>query len=311
MRLLCNAYLQTLVRKVNCSSTAVGNHSHFHRSVLGPGVQGIQFRNDGFNPTVLKICAWSGVIFCFMWLIGAGPVTGWVYLPPPSAADLAEKTVGDYASHLLAIRIGCTITIFSTMFYTAWGMAVSFLSKKVEGDYPILFYIQLVSLAVAVVVILYISYFWAAASFRAGDTLPQVTQALNDMGWLGVLYTGAPFAIYMVALATVTLTDKSEKPVYPRWSAYLNLFVAFFMFEAAGILFFKTGPFSQNGVFVFYIPMFVFFSWILVFSWLALRAISAEVAARASASDRDPVNESTSVTPVAGQARQRKLAASR
>lgn len=235
---------------------------------------------DGFNPRVFKLCAWSGVIFCLMWLGGAGPATGWVYLPPPSAADLATKTVADYAGHTLNIRIGVTIAIFSIMFYTFWGMAVSFLPKKVEGEYPILFYIQVVSLAICNAVILYIAYFWAAASFRAGDTLPEVTQALNDMGWLGVLYTGAPFAAYMIALAIVTLMDKAERPVYPRWSAYFNLFVAFFMFEAAGILFFKTGPFSQNGLFVFYIPMAVFFGWILVFSYLALKAVDAEVEAR-------------------------------
>jgi hypothetical protein len=156
----------------------------------------------------------------------------------------------------------------------------------VEGEYPLLFYVQVVSLAVCDVVIMYIAYFWAAASFRAGDTLPQVTQALNDMGWLGVLYTGAPFASYQVALAIVTLNDKSAQPVYPRWSAYLNFFVAFFMFEAAGILFFKTGPFSQNGLFVFYIPMAVFFIWIIVFSVLAAKAVDAEVEARAAVKDR-------------------------
>lgn len=241
---------------------------------------------DGFNPRVFKWCAWSGVIFCLMWLGGAGPITGWVYLPPPSAADLAAKTVGDYTSHLVWIRLGVTVAIFSIICYTTWGMVVSFLAKKVEGEYPLLFYIQVVSLAVCDVVIMYIAYFWATASFRAGDTLPEITQALNDMGWLGVLYTGAPFAAYQIALAVVTLNDKSERPVYPRWSAYFNFFVAFFMFEAAGILFFKTGPFSQNGLFVFYIPMVVFFIWIIVFTVLAAKAVDAEVEARATVRGR-------------------------
>lgn len=238
--------------------------------------------SDGFHPSVLKFCAWSGLIFCLMWLTGAGPVTGWVYLPPPSAADAAAKTVADYADHLMWMRIGCTMMIFSSMFYTTWGMVVSVLTRKIEGEYPILFFVQTVSLAVCVVVVMYIGYFWAAATFRAGETAPEITQALNDIGWLGVLYTGAPFAVYQIALATVTLLDKSERPVYPRWSAYVNLFVSFFMCEAAGILFFKSGPFSQNGLFVFYVPMIVFFIWIIVFSFLALKAINTEVASRAA-----------------------------
>jgi hypothetical protein len=48
------------------------------------------------------------------------------------------------------------------------------------------------------------------------------------------------------------------------------------MCEASLLLFFKTGPFSQNGVLVFYIPMIVFFTWIVVFTVLTIRAINAE-----------------------------------
>ena len=237
---------------------------------------------DGFNPRVFKICAWCGVIFCCMWLGGAGPLTGWLYLPPPSAADTAATTLADYTSrNLMLMRIGITIANFSCIFYLAWGMAVSMLVRKVEGEYPLLFYIQVVSLACCVVVILYIAYFWGAAMWRPGETAPDVTQALNDLGWLGVLYTGAPFASYQIALAGSILCDKSEQPVFPRWSAYFNLFVAFFMFEAAGILLFKTGPFSQNGLFVFYVPMISYFVWILVYSALTMRAINAKEAAQA------------------------------
>jgi hypothetical protein len=239
--------------------------------------------NDGFNPRILKICSWCGVIFFLMWLGGAGPLSGWLYLPPPSAADTAATTLADYTSrNLMLMRIGITIANFSCVFYLAWGMVVTLLVKKVEGDYPILFYIQVVSLAACVVVILYIAYFWGAAMWRPGETSPDVTQVLNDLGWLGVLYTGAPFASYQIALAIVTLMDKSERPVYPRWSAYVNLFVSFFMFEAAGILLFKTGPFSQNGLFVFYVPMSAFFLWILLFSYLAHKAVNTEVTKRAT-----------------------------
>jgi hypothetical protein len=51
------------------------------------------------------------------------------------------------------------------------------------------------------------------------------------------------------------------------------------MCEACLLLFFKTGPFSQNGVLVFYIPMIAFFVWIVAFSVLTVRAINAEAEA--------------------------------
>ena len=253
--------------------------------------------SDGFNPKVYKFCAWCGVIFCAMWIGGAGPMSGWLFLPPPSAADTAATTLADYSSrNLMLMRIGITISNFACVFYLVWGMAITMLVKKVEGEHPLLFYIQVVSLAACVVVILYIAYFWGAAMWRPGETTADVTQALNDLGWLGVLYTGAPFASYQIALATVILSDKSAEPVFPRWSAFFNLFVAVFMFEAAGILMFKTGPFSQDGLFVFYIPMISYFVWILVFSWLGLRAINAEVAKReALAGKSSPAKASSGV----------------
>lgn len=241
---------------------------------------------DGFNPRALKMLAWTGPLFTLMWLCAAGPTTGWMYLPPPSAADTAAQTLADYEQNILLVRLGCILMISSSIFYTTWGMLVSILTRKVEGAYPVFFYIQVVSLAACVVVVLLIGYFWGAASWRAGETSPEVTQALNDIGWLGVLFTGAPFALYQWALAAVIFLDDSERPVYPRWSAYMNLFVSFFMIEAGLLLFFKTGPFSQNGLFAFYLPMCAFFVWICTFSYLPLRAINAEVAARAGARNR-------------------------
>lgn len=245
--------------------------------------------DDGFNPRVLKFLAWTGPLFTLMWLTGAGPTTGWIYLPPPSAADTAAQTLSDYTQNVFLIRLGCIIMITSSIFYTSWGMLVSILTRKIEKDYPIFFYIQVISLAACVVVVMLIGYFWGAASWRAGETLPELTQALNDIGWLGVLFTGAPFAAYQIALACAIFLDQSERPVYPRWSAFMNLFVSFFMIEAGLLLFVKTGPFSQNGVFVFYTPMVVFFVWILTFSYLPIKAINAEAAARAALRGRHPV----------------------
>jgi hypothetical protein len=239
--------------------------------------------DDGFRPGILKFCAYSGFVFVVLWPLAAGVIADGQFILPPSAATPSSDVVASYTDHITRIQIAATLLIFSSMFYTTWGMAVTMMTRKKEGDWPILFYIQLISLACCVVVVFLIGYFWAAASWRAGETDDKVTQAFNDIGWLGVLYTGAPFAVYMLALAAGTLADKSDTPVYPRWSAYLNIFVSIFMFEAAGILFFKTGPFSQNGVAVFYIPMIVFFCWIVVFAYLAVRAVNNEIAARSPA----------------------------
>jgi hypothetical protein len=230
--------------------------------------------SDRSSSGVLKVCAWLGPAFTAMWLIGAGPLSHWTYILPPSAANTAAQTLSSYLEHTVAIRIGCVFMIFACVLYTFWGMAVSMLARRLEGDRPILFYVQVISLAACVVVVMFIGFFWGVAAFRPGETSPEVTQALNDLGWFGVLFTGAPFAAYQIALAAATL--RSDETVFPRWSAYLNLFVSVFMIEASLIIFFKTGPLSQNGLFVFYLPMIIFFAWICAMSYLSLKAVKAE-----------------------------------
>lgn len=239
------------------------------------------------NPGVLKFCAWTGPLFTLMWLVGAAPLAQFI-TPPVSAANSALETVADYKDNLTAIRIGCVFMIFSSMIYCCFGMAITLYTRQAEGHRPILFYIQVVSLACCEVVVMLIGFFWGAASWRVGQTDPSVTQALNDLGWLGVLFTGAPFLAYMVALAASIFLDKSERPAFPRWVAYFNLFVSFFMWEASLLLFFKHGAFSQNGLMVFYAPMIIFFVWILVMSTLTLKAIKREEAELA-AGDRELV----------------------
>jgi len=227
------------------------------------------------HPKVLKVCAWTGPLFTLVWLIGAGPLAMFI-LPPVSAANTAAETVADYTDNLTAIRVGCVLMIFSSMIYCAFGMAISLYTRQAEGHRPVLFYIQVVSLACCEVVVMLIGFFWGAAAWRPGATDPAVTQALNDLGWLGVLFTGAPFLAYMVALAAAILLDEARRPAFPRWVAYFNLFVSFWMFEACFLLFFKEGAFSQNGLMVFYVPMIVFFTWILVMSTMTIKAINRE-----------------------------------
>jgi hypothetical protein len=233
-------------------------------------------RTDGFHPIVLKVCAYTGFAFAFFWPFAATVVSGFQYILPPSAADSAPRVVSEYLANTTGIRFATVIFIFSSILYTTWSMSIVQMVRRRERQWPILFNIMVVSVACEVVVVMFIGFFFGAASWRPGETAPEVTQALNDLGWLGVLFTGAPFALFQICLAVTTLLDKSVRPVFPRWSAYYNLFASFFMCEASLLLFFKTGPFSQNGILVFYVPMIVFFVWIVMFSVLTLRAINAE-----------------------------------
>ncbi len=239
---------------------------------------------DGFDPRVIRFCAWTGFAFAFFWPFAAFAVAHGQYILPPSAADSAAKVVSDYQAHLTGIRIATVIFIFSSVLYTTWSMAIIQMVRRREKEWPILYNIMVVAVACEVVVVMFIGFFFGAAAWRPGETSPEVTQAFNDLGWLGVLFTGAPFLLFQLVLAATTFLAGKEA-TYPRWSAYFNLFTSVFMFEACLLLFFKTGPMSQDGVFVFYVPMIVFFAWIIAFSVLTLKAVDREVARRAATAE--------------------------
>jgi hypothetical protein len=250
-----------------------------------------------FHPNILKACVWTGPLFAALWLIGAGPLAFFI-LPPVSAGDTAAETVANYTDDLTAVRIGCVFMIMSSLFYCVWAVVVTLYTRENEGHRPALFWIQMLSLACCEVVVLMIGFFWGVAAFRAGDVSPEVTQALNDLGWFGVLFTGAPFAAYMAALAVSIFLDRSERPAFPRWVAYYNLFVMTWMFEAAGLIFFKHGAFSQNGLMVFYVPMVMFFVWILIMSTMTIKAVNREQEELAADERKAPTETPEARTPV-------------
>lgn len=247
--------------------------------------------SDGFDPRVIKFCAKTGFAFAFFWPFAAIVVAQGQYILPPSAADSAAQVVADYQANLTGIRIATVIFIFSSILYTTWSMAIIQMVRRREREWPLLFNIMVVAVACEVVVVMFIGFFFGAAAWRPGETGADVTQALNDLGWLGVLFTGAPFALFQLALAATTFLDRSGLSPFPRWSAYFNLFTSVFMVEACLLLFFKTGPLSQDGVFVFYMPMVIFFAWIMVFSVLTLKAVDGEVEHRARQGERSVRDE--------------------
>jgi hypothetical protein len=66
-----------------------------------------------------------------------------------------------------------------------------------------------------------------------------------------------------IAIAVAVFSDRSRVLVFPRWVAYLNLWVVLLFIPTGVITFFKTGPFTYGGVLGFYIPLAVFAVWLV------------------------------------------------
>lgn len=226
-----------------------------------------------FDSKVARLCIWCGPGYVGLWLVGfylAG------MLPPISAADTAQQTSDFYLNNLSGARLGSFIMIVTGTLFLPWGIVLAGLLRRAEKGVPLLFYIQIASVAFCACDIMFIGNFFGMAAYRTGEAGPEIIQTWNDVAWFGVLYTWPPFSIWCIAIAMAILNDKSEKPCFPRWVAYLNYWAALLYVPAGGMLFFKEGPFSQSGVITFWVPMVTYFTWISTMSYQMFRSLNAQ-----------------------------------
>jgi hypothetical protein len=133
---------------------------------------------------------------------------------------------------------------------------------------------MLFGLLVTVVLMIPMLLFLGAAF--APEQAPELTRLVDDLSYLMLILPWPPIVGQLVALAVCTFTDRGAWPIFPRWSAYYQLWVAVFLMPASLIEFFHGGPFSWDGLFGFWIPAAVFGAWYPVMTWLVLRAIDRE-----------------------------------
>ncbi|TAM69787.1 hypothetical protein [Mycobacterium sp.] len=226
------------------------------------------------NRRAQLICVWSGPLLTVLFIIGA--VLLGRFIPPLIApSDSAQMVAAKVADHGTRIRLGALITIISMSLVAPWGVTVAAQTRRKEGNYPILTYVQLMCVAVGTTVVVLMSMFWAIVTFRPDTYSPEFMQFANDIAYFLFLFTWPPFSVWVLAVALAVLLDDSGAPVYPRWVAYLSLWV-FILFMPAGMMaFFKHGVFAWNGVMALYIPVGIFFVWLAVMTVYTIKNINA------------------------------------
>ncbi|HEY1967736.1 MAG TPA: hypothetical protein VGH89_07295 [Pseudonocardia sp.] len=230
------------------------------------------------NPRTLRWCAWSGPVLIVVFSAGLIPLAR--FFPPPSPTSGSQQIAQMYAEHATPIRIGCLVMVIGLVFLVPWGAGIAMATRRAEAGLPILGHTQVASVAMSTALIVLIPTTWALAAFRPGEIAPDVTRTVNDFGWFLLLFAWPPFSIWNVAIALAIFADKSERPLFPRWSGYLCLWDAVLLAPGGLMAFFKTGPFAWNGIMAFYVPLSVFFVWMIGMTVVLLR-ISRTVEERA------------------------------
>jgi len=212
------------------------------------------------------ICIWSGAA-AFVVFLATPFFDG--FLTPMSPTLDASDVVAFYQAHLVGIRIGSILLLCSPGLFIAFSAAITADMNRMTGISSALPLLQVLFSLFTVGPFVVVAMCWTAASFRL-ERAPEITQALNDLGWLFYVMPGAPAMFQPIALAVGIFYDRSERPVYPRWAGFMNLIVAALFFMGCFVGLTKTGPFAWDGLITYYLPTVGFVIWIVVMIILLL-----------------------------------------
>ena len=216
------------------------------------------------------ISAWCGPAFLITFLIFWGFFGQ--NLPNPSPALNAIDLAGRYSAHLNDIRIGFIVSLISVVLYLPWTALLSTQMARIEGDFPVLSFLQLLGGGLTVMVVSFSAFFWVTAAFRP-ERDPALIQLLSDLGWLCIDLQYACTTLQMVAAALVGLADRGKTPLFPRWVCFLTIWcgLSFLPASLTGVL--KTGPFAWDGMLSYYFPYFCWLCWYTIASIYMIKEV--------------------------------------
>jgi len=243
--------------------------------------------------TFQRVCAWSGMV-CVSLFFAAFVLAGFV--PPLKPHDSAIEIAAHYQDHTTGIRIGGVLMLISGMFYAAFTAVISAQMRRIPGIHPAAIYTQLAAGAFACLTFLVPAMLLEAVAFRP-DRDPATTQTLNDMFWIFLVMPWPPFMAQNYTFAYAIFTDARERPLFPRWLAYVNIWCPLIFSPAVLLPFFKSGPFSWAGLFVIWIPAFVFIAQFVANTTMLLRAIADEQGETTTTAATSPPSRAAAAAP--------------
>lgn len=220
------------------------------------------------DKTDLKLCGWLGLL-CAIGLVAALVLAG--FIPPPAAYWDQAQIAAFYTERSTLIMSGMIVGLAASMGYITLSAGISVQMSKMKGVGRIPIYLQMISGVGSTMMLVIPFVVFALTAFRADTRSPELTQTLNDAGWLLFLTPFTTFITQNCAIGYAVLIDRSERPVFPRWVGYYNLWVSVLFSPVALAYMFKSGPFAWHSIFPFWIPAPIFLLWIVLMSWMMLR----------------------------------------
>lgn len=219
------------------------------------------------------LCSWCGPLFILF--IGAGLLIAGLW-PPPRPTATAEQMRDFFAKNPAQVHLGLVLMMAGMGLIVPWGASLAAQTSRIRSSSSVTTFVQVAAFGVATLIGVASVIPWAVASFRPTEVAPELTRALSDLGWFFFVFDWSPLFVWYVAVAAAIFGDRDDTPIFPRWSAYLSLWVALLSIPGGLMIFFKTGPLAFNGIFAIWIPLGVFFVWIVAMTTLTIQAINRQ-----------------------------------
>jgi hypothetical protein len=221
------------------------------------------------------ILLWTLPVALILWIASFLLFPG--FNPPMSPTMPAEQVAAFYRdpAHLPEIR-------YSMIMFNWFGVClVPILAlivlqiRRMAHRTPIFSYAMLGCAAGGPTLFLVANVCWLLAAFRP-DRSAELTQLLNDFGWITFTIV-VPFLIgQSVILALAIYFDDKSHPVFPRWVAHFNLVVAAALVPASFVGVSLTGPLAWDGLLSFWVKNVAIAVWIVVTGVVVGQAIYRE-----------------------------------
>ncbi len=226
------------------------------------------------NKSIQKMAVWFG--FIAIWIFfGALLIASWLPIPAPSLS--MEQVAEMYSANTNIIRLCGVLIVTSTLFLFPFYSVLSVQLSRMEGPRPVLSWAQLAAGAGTSVFFILPGIMIYVIAFRP-ERAPEITYALNDLMFLVMITPWSTGFLQALVTGIVIVSNNEKVDLFPRWSGFLNFWIAFLLVPGAVIPFFKTGPFAWNGILGFWIPATVFGLFYFVNGFNVLRILKNEKA---------------------------------
>ena len=199
-------------------------------------------------------------------------------IPPPHASLTADQVQSWYQARDGEIKVGAMIASWTSAFMVPLFLVIGAQMRRGEDGSPVWSLLTMIGGGLTSVLLVIPPIIFGAAAYHA-DRSADATASLHDLGVLMLVTTDQYFIFPWIAIIVMSL--RSEVPTrwpFPRWYGYLNIWLVT-LFELGGPAFnFRSGPFSWRGLFAYWSPFGLFGVWILLTTWLLLRALKAQLA---------------------------------